>query len=223
MTVRSIDTTKQIIFQKLIQLRPGFQRIRIPHQEIEQAVDLATPFNVELIPNDDDNEVTLFFGLMDFVRELSDPIAAISESGTEPKKIKCVVWDLDNTLWEGTLVEDGIDKLILKSGIREVIEELDRRGILQSIASKNNHDEAMSALKRFGIEEYFLSSQIFWRPKSEAVQTIARQLNIGLDTLLFVDDSEFELQEVSGVHQSVRSLNASKYLEIADLKECKCP
>jgi FkbH-like protein len=220
MTVRSIDTTAQISFQKLIQLSPGFQRIRISRQEIEQAVDLVTPFNVELIPNDD-NEVTLFFGLMDFVRELSDPIAAISESSTEPNKIKCVVWDLDNTLWEGILVEDGIDKLILKSGIREVIEEMDRRGILQSVASKNNHDEAMSALKRFGIDEYFLSPQISWRPKSEAVQTIARQLNIGLDTLLFVDDSEFELQEVSGVHRSVRSLNASKYLDIADLKECQ--
>jgi FkbH-like protein len=223
MTVRSIDTTPQIPFQKLIQLSPGFQRVRILRQEIEEALDLAMPFNVELIPNDDNNEVTLFFGLMDFVRELPDPITAIFESSTEPKKIKCVVWDLDNTLWDGILVEDGVDKLTLKSGIRAVVEEMDRRGILQSVASKNNHDEAMSALKRFGIDQYFLSPQISWRPKSEAVQTIARQLNIGLDTLLFVDDSEFELQEVSGVHQELRTLNASKYLEIVNLEECRVP
>ncbi len=223
LTVRSIDTETQIPFQKLIQLGPGFQRIRIPLQEIEQVVDLAMPFNVELIPNDDNNEVTLFFGLMDFVREIPDPIAAIPESSTEPKKVKCVVWDLDNTLWDGILVEDGVDKLTLKSSIKEVIEEIDRRGILQSVASKNNHDEAMSVLKKFGIDEYFLSPQISWRPKSQAVQTIAHQLNIGLDTLLFVDDSEFELQEVSGVHPDVRTLNANKYLEIANLEECQVP
>jgi FkbH-like protein len=223
LTVRSIDTETQIPFQKLIQVGPGFQRIRIPLQEIEQAVDLATPFNVELIPNDDNNEVTLVFGLMDFVREIPDLIAAIPESSTEPKKVKCIVWDLDNTLWNGILVEDGVDKLTLKPGIKEVIEEIDRRGILQSVASKNNHDEAMSVIKKFGIEEYFLSPQISWRPKSLAVQTIAHQLNIGLDTLLFVDDSEFELQEVSGVHQEVRTLNASKYLEIAYLEECRVP
>ncbi|MYU15363.1 HAD-IIIC family phosphatase, partial [Streptomyces sp. SID8361] len=54
--------------------------------------------------------------------------------------VKCVVWDLDNTLWKGTLLEDGEVRLF--DGLREVIEELDRRGILQSIASKNDHDHA---------------------------------------------------------------------------------
>jgi len=96
-------------------------------------------------------------------------------------------------------VEDCADKLILKPSIKDVIQEIDRRGILQSVASKNNHDDAMSVLKQFGIDEYFLSPQISWQPKSEAIQTIAHQLNIGLDTLLLVDDFEFELQEVKGV------------------------
>ena len=67
-----------------------------------------------------------------------------------PQKVKCVVWDLDNTLWDGVLVENGSEKLTLKPGIRQIIEELDQRGILQSVASKNNHDETLAVLKKHG-------------------------------------------------------------------------
>jgi FkbH-like protein len=222
LTVRSINDRTRIPFQMLIELSPGFQRVRVPYAEIDRVLDLTAPFNVELIPNDDINEVTLFFGLMDFVREIPAP-AINSEVKTEGQrtKVKCVVWDLDNTLWEGVLVEDGPDKLRLKPGIKRVIEELDQRGILQSVASKNNSDEALAVLKKFEIDEYFLSPQISWRPKSNAVQAIARQLNIGLDTLLFVDDSQFELQEVSTAVPDVRTINATRYMEIVGLEECR--
>lgn len=57
------------------------------------------------------------------------------------KPVKCVVWDLDNTVWDGVLLEDG-DGRPLRPGVREAIEELDRRGILQSIASRNDHEAA---------------------------------------------------------------------------------
>ena len=50
------------------------------------------------------------------------------------EKMKLVIWDLDNTIWDGILLED--DKVILKTGIINIIEILDQRGILQSIASK---------------------------------------------------------------------------------------
>jgi FkbH-like protein len=224
LTVRSINEKARIPFQKLIELKPGFQRVRVPYLEIARVLDLNVSFNVELIPNDDSNEVTLFFGLMDFVREI--PVLETkseAKAGDQPKKVKCVVWDLDNTLWDGILVEDGADKLTLKPGIRRVIEEFDQRGILQSIASKNNSDEALAVLKKFEIDEYFLSPQISWRPKSDAVQAIARELNIGVDSLLFVDDSEFELQQVSAALPDVRTIDARRYMEIADLEECQVP
>jgi FkbH-like protein len=224
LTIRSINEKLQIPFQKLIEVGPGFQRVRVPYLEIAGVVDLTVPFNVELIPNDDTNEITLFFGLMDFVRE-------IQEQGTTPEaktkdllqKVKCVVWDLDNTLWDGILVEDGPEKLTMKREIRQIIKELDRRGILQSIASKNNYDEALAVLKRFEIDDFFLAPQISWLPKSDAIQEIARQLNIGLDSLLFVDDSEFELRQVSSAHRDVRTMDARRYLEIVDLEECQVP
>jgi FkbH-like protein len=224
LTIRAINEKARIPFQKLIELKPGFERIRVPYSEIARVLDPTAPFNVELIPNNDIDEVTLFFGLMDFVQEIQvEKANSELRTADRPKKVKCVVWDLDNTLWDGILVEDGADKLALKSGIKRVIEELDQRGIVQSVASKNNHDEALAMLKKFEIEEYFLTPQISWRPKSDAVQAIARELNVGLDSLLFVDDSEFELQQVGATLPEVRTLNSTRYLEIADLEECQVP
>ena len=213
LTLRSIDQKIKVPFQKLIELVPGFHRIRVPLEEISRSFDVLHPFDIELIPNDVENLVTLYFGLMEFVFE--------KEQAKEARKIKCVVWDLDNTLWNGVLVEDGAEKLALKPGIAEVIRQLDDRGILHSVASKNNYDDAMEILKRLGIDEYFLCPQISWRPKSEGIGEIARQLNIGKDSLLFVDDSQFELEQVRTTHPEVRVINAAQYLTLPEMNECQ--
>jgi FkbH-like protein len=138
-------------------------------------------------------------------------------------KIKCIVWDLDNTLWEGVLIEDGAERLRLKPGVASIIQQLDQRGILHSIASKNNSEDALQALNKFQLEQYFLCPQISWKPKSEGIKTIAQQLNIGRDSLLFIDDSEFELGEVKSVCPEVRVLNADQYLTLAERDECQVP
>lgn len=117
----------------------------------------------------------------------------MSKSGE--KSIKCVVWDLDNTVWEGVLLEDKDVKL--RDGIVAIIEELDRRGILQSIASKNDHDAAWAKLTELGIAEYFIYPQINWNAKSSSVKAIAKLINIGIDTLAFIDDQPFEREEVN--------------------------
>lgn len=225
LTMRSVDDRVKIPFQELIELSSGFHRIRVGYEEITKFLDLRSPFNIDLVPNEDQSETTLFFGIMEFVREASSLEKASPEERKpkELKKIKCLVWDLDNTLWDGILVEDGPAKLRLRHKIIEILKELDERGILNSIVSKNNRDEALGVLKTFGIEEYFLCPQISWQPKSEGMATIARQLNIGMDTLLFVDDSEFELQEVKAVHPEVRVLSADSYLGIPDMDVCHVP
>jgi FkbH-like protein len=216
LTIRSFRKEEKIPFQKLVELDPGFQLVRIPFKEISNAVNLDSPFNIELIPNNVGEELTLFFGLMEFVQEVQLPA---EKSG----KVKCVVWDLDNTMWDGVLVEDGVEKMQLRSGIAEILETLDRRGIIQSIASKNNFDEAMHALKQFHIDEFFLYPQISWGPKGEAISAIARQLNIGIESMLFVDDSKFELQQVKTSCLGVRVLDAKDYLSIPAMKECQVP
>jgi FkbH-like protein len=223
LTMRSVNDEVRIPFQQLLELKSGFHRIRVRYEEISRRLDLNSPFNIELVPNEDRAETLLYFGLMEFVEEMSSLEKSPTEDRTPDVKIKCVVWDLDNTLWDGILVEDGPANVRLKSHIVETLKQLDERGILFSVVSKNNRDEALVALKTFGILEYVLCPQISWEPKSQGIEAIARQLNIGMDTLLFVDDSEFELQQVQAVHPEVRVLNAERFLDIADMEECQVP
>lgn len=122
---------------------------------------------------------------------------------------KCVVWDLDHTLWDGVLSEG--DQVALKPGILETLQLLDARGILLSIASKNTHDDAMRTLDKLGVADYFLYPQISWNPKSDGVGKIAAALNIGIDTLVFIDDQPFERDEVGAVHPAVLCLDAGQY------------
>jgi FkbH-like protein len=216
-TIRSLDRNTKIPFQELIRLKPGFQRVRIAIEDIAAVLDLDSAFSIEMIPNEVPDGTTLYFGLMDFVEE----VRTAEPRASNTKKIKCVIWDLDNTLWDGILVEDGLENLRLKPGIAEVIKELDGRGILHSIASKNNSEEALQALKRFHLDEYFLLPQISWLPKSQAVETIARELNIGMNTLLFVDDSEFELREVVSACPEVRTISAEQYRSLPGIEACQ--
>lgn len=130
-------------------------------------------------------------------------------------QIKCLVWDLDNTLWKGTLLEDRNVELNL--GAVKVIEELDRRGILQSIASKNNYDGTMSKLESLELANYFLYPQINWEPKSVSINRIAKNLNIGTNAFAFVDDQQFELDEVSFSLPNIITIHAKDIAKILDM------
>lgn len=139
--------------------------------------------------------------------------ASATETNLAGKQtIKCVVWDLDNTIWQGVLLEDA--EVTLRPGIVEIIKELDSRGILHSLASKNEATLALAKLEEFGLREYFLYPQIHWNSKAESVKEIASAINIGIDTLAFIDDQPFELAEVNFAHSQVLCIDAN---EIAGL------
>jgi FkbH-like protein len=149
-------------------------------------------------------------------------VLQIEETQTAPpprrvKTAKCVVWDLDNTIWRGTLLED--EKVSLRENITEIVKTLDRRGILQSIASKNDHAQAIARLREFGLAEYFLYPQIGWNAKSSAIKTIAESLNIGLDTFAFIDDEPFEREEVSFSLADVCCIDAADLDRLLDMPE----
>ena len=201
-------------YETLIHLEPGFTRIRIPVADISQFINLKEKFKMRMIPNEVPDGTTLIFGTMDFVRDVQFAPATAT-------KCKCVVWDLDGTLWDGILIEDGPENLKLKEGITDIIKELDQRGILHSIASKNNENDAMEVIKRFGLDAYFLHPQISWSPKAQAVHTIAKNLNIGLNTLMLVDDSEFERAEVKHVYPEMRVIDARDYRSLLNMDPCR--
>lgn len=130
------------------------------------------------------------------------------------KEIKCVIWDLDNTLWKGTLLEGDI--LELKPGIKKILCELDRRGILNSISSKNTEVDSMNKLKEFGLEELFLYPEISWNAKSSSISNIQKNLNISVDTMMFIDDQPFERDEVYSIHPQIECIDAEEYLNLLD-------
>lgn len=146
-------------------------------------------------------------------------VAALSEtaeiggpSQRSKRSIKVLIWDLDHTLWDGILSEG--DEVRLRPGVIETIHTLDRRGILQSIASKNNHDVAMAKLAELGLADYFLYPQISWGAKSQGVAQIAKSINVGLDSLAFIDDQPFERDEVTHALPAVLTLDRD---ELGDL------
>jgi len=188
------------LFRSSATIQPGHNLLRIPFREME--IDLAKRTGKILIRPDNDVEARLIFTWLDFVR------FRVAQPGGEEVgpagKVKCVVWDLDNTLWGGILVEDGPDTLSLRPGIGNLLRQLDSRGIIQSIASKNEHTAAMAILEKLGISDLFVYPAINWGPKSRSIQQIATELNIGLESLALIDDSETERAEVNHALPQVR-------------------
>ena len=147
----------------------------------------------------------------------ADSVQAIQKKKKDKQSIKCVVWDLDNTVWDGILLEDP--HVTLRPHVVEIIKTLDERGILHSIASRNDHKTAITKLQEFGIEEYFLYPQINWNSKAASITQIAQDINIGLDAICFVDDQPFEREEVAFTHDKVLCVDSALLDDLLDRPE----
>ncbi|MGW5019748.1 HAD-IIIC family phosphatase [Streptomyces cacaoi] len=133
------------------------------------------------------------------------------------EKKKCVVWDLDNTVWDGVLLEG--DRLTLRPGVHEALRTLDGRGLLHSVASRNDHEAAWARLTELGLAEYFLAPRIGWGTKSQAIREIAAELNLGIDAFVFVDDDPYERAEVGHALPEVLCLDATEVPKLAERAE----
>ena len=117
---------------------------------------------------------------------------------------KCLVVDLDNTLWGGVVGEDGVDGIALGTDypgnafveFQRAVLDLHRRGVILAIASKNNAadvDEVFATHRSMLLrKEHFAELQIHWELKSESLRRIAQRLNIGLEHMVFADDNPAE-------------------------------
>jgi FkbH-like protein len=118
---------------------------------------------------------------------------------------KCLVLDLDNTLWSGVVGDDGIDGIVLGEGsaegeahlsLQRYAKQLKERGVILAVCSKNDlataeavfHEHPDMLLRRSDIAAFIAN----WHDKAENLRTIAQRLNIGLDSLVFVDDNPVE-------------------------------
>jgi len=179
-------------FRKKILIYPGWNELSIDF------ADLSTKFKgigrIRLWPSDD-KSIRLIFTWLDLVNYNKQ--AKLKSSVNQPKKVKCVCWDLDNTLWSGVIGDDLGENVFLKSGVVSIIEEFDRRGIVQSIVSKNNYDTAWKKIEELRLDKYFLYPAINWGLKSESIKSIASELNIGLESIAVIDDSVWERDEIT--------------------------
>jgi len=149
---------------------------------------------------------------------------------------KCLVLDCDNTLWGGIIGEDGLDGIQIgrDSPGREYLEfqktilELYEQGVILAINSKNNHDDVMQVLNEHPQmllrEKHFASIVVNWDLKPQNMQKIAEQINIGLDTVVFIDDNPAERQMMRQSLPQVETLEmpADPSLFARTLRETGC-
>jgi FkbH-like protein len=129
---------------------------------------------------------------------------------------KCIVLDLDNTLWGGIIGEDGMEGIALAeegpglafTEFQEELAHLLRKGVLLAICSKNNEGDALEVLRRHPSmrlrEDSFAAHRINWQDKAQNIRELAAELNLGLDSFVFIDDNPAERtlirQSIPGVH-----------------------
>jgi len=145
---------------------------------------------------------------------------------------KCIVLDLDNTLWGGILGEDGPAGVRMEEGdptgesflaFQRALKDIKARGILLAICSKNNSADVEELFEtRTGIplqKSDFSASRVNWESKDKNIVSIAQELNIGLDAIVFIDDNPAECELIRQVLPEVKTIqlpsDPSEYAELA--------
>ncbi len=220
-------------FRRALEVSPGHTLHRIPVAELHIDREELNGF-MHVAPAADleaGRGPRVVFTWLDFVRyrRADEPAGAGAPGGlsaTPADAVKCVAWDLDGTLWDGVLidVEDGGDiGASVRPEVVEVMRALDARGVLQTVVSKNDYEQAWPVLERLGVAELVLHPAINWGPKSDNLRAVARRLNIGLDTFALVDDSPFERGEVAGALPQVRVYDAAEVKTLLGRPELDLP
>ena len=169
--------------------------------------------------------------LVNVCRELTRLILALRQP---PKKV--LVLDLDNTLWGGTVADDGPEGIELGDtsprgeafkAFQKYIHSLKDRGVLLAVCSKNDLARAQEAFKQhpemiLRLTD-FVAFKANWEPKSDNIRQIATELNVGLDSLVFVDDNPAEIEIVRQFAPEVTTIllgpDPAEY--VGQLQDCR--
>jgi FkbH-like protein len=135
---------------------------------------------------------------------------------------KVLVVDLDNTLWGGVIGEDGTTGIKVGpeypgaayQALHRTLLDLSRKGILLAVCSKNNLDDAMEAMEKHpGMlvrPKHFAAMRINWTDKAQNLREIAQELNVGTDSLAFLDDNPFEREQVRAALPEITVIDLGK-------------
>lgn len=123
---------------------------------------------------------------------------------------KAIIFDCDNTLWKGVIGEDGIDGIDMSPSsnlgkffhlVQRIAVFLSKRGVIIGLCSKNNENDVLEVLRNHKDiilkEEHIVIKKVNWDDKVSNLREIASDLNVGLDSMIFVDDSNFEINLIN--------------------------
>lgn len=135
-------------------------------------------------------------------------------------KVKLVIWDLDETFWQGTLTSEVPIKPIEKN--LEAVRKLTDAGIINSICSKNDFQPVKKFLIEWDIWNYFVFPSIDWTPKGARLQSMLADMGLRAENVLFVDDNASNLGEAKFYLPEIMTLDAKNldelYIAVDSLK-----
>jgi FkbH-like protein len=242
----NIDTTKEVILFTMYSL------FKINYQTVDtKIIDAISEYNKKLYSFSQNNTNIKIIHIDEFFHRFSEDQLIdwkyyyLSQMPVNPKLIpefsqwfsrqleiidlkrkKCIVVDLDNTLWGGVLGEDGIDGIKMSGDypgsafhfFQEYLLELMHEGIILTVCSKNNESDVLTLWEQHPDmplrKEQFVTYRINWNNKADNIKDIVAELNIGLDSVVFIDDnpSERELVKQMLPEVSVPDFPAYPYL-----------
>ena len=161
----------RLIYRHSFVIETGQNFHEIPADIMNVGGALDPSYAIVIYPQLNIGECRLVFTWLDFVVYSDNRISP--ESAAPAAKVKCVAWDLDETLWKGILSESRGQDIRVNPDAAQLVKELDQRGFLQTVVSKNDYDEAWPKLEALGLAEYFLHPAINWNAKSKNLTSVS--------------------------------------------------
>ncbi len=214
-----IFSEEGVFYREKLTINPGLNQITL---DLTNKIDLTTFNGLARLYPENDYEANIVILFSDFVK-LKNNTKKKEISKTPASKVKCVVWDLDHTMWDGILIESNPDELKLRDNILDTIISLDNKGIIQAVVSKNTEKDALPVLEKLGISDYFVYKMINWNSKSSNMEQLAELLNINIDTFAFIDDSVYERNEVLSKFPCIRVYDENIIDKLSSLDEFDVP
>src|SRR3989338_2516863 len=134
-------------------------------------------------------------------------------------KIKLVIWDADDTLWNGTVYYKDKDSVTLKPGTGAALKEITKRGIKNTLCSKNYYEDVEKTLEKFEIKKFFDSAEVNWGLKSDNIKKLIKKYNVLPSEVCFVDDDAFQRAEVLSQMPDLKAIELGDPLDILSLPE----
>ena len=165
-----------------------------------------------------------------FISLLSSELTSFIRFLSSPEK-KAIFVDCDNTLWKGILGEDGIEGIqcdrnaqgVLFFQFQEFLLEKKREGFVLGLCSKNNEQDVKDAFEKLNMPlkwDDFIIRKVNWQNKAENLSDAAKELNVGLESFIFIDDNDFEIQSVNLMLPEVNTRKLShvydEFLQLCD-------